>query len=432
MTWKRVLVPLALLLLTVHSGLALTLQEAIALGKQRSLKMEEPRIESMRVNGRVREAWSNALPQIEGLAAYQRYFKPAKVFFNGQPFEMQQDNNALAEATLSQPLFTFGRISAGLRAAYAAHRSQEHLKHNTERALELEITRRYCTVLLLRDVVTARRSSLAVSDSSLKRVERMKDVGLMSEYDVLRAQVQASNQIPQTQQAENDLHLAELALFELLGVPLDTTVAIEGSLQGYAASLTVDTTAADFSTRDDLDALRDLTQLYKNVYVLNRNADLPVLAGQMKYSWQWTSDEWTASSANSFSSLYGGLALSIPLWTSGKTIGKAQQAKADWRRSQLDLAQAERGAKLQLESAVRSFESAQASETSARLTVQQAEEARRIAQTKLAQGQITLLEMDAAQLDELVARVTLAQATYNRLLAAAETRMAIGLSPFTQ
>ena len=427
---RRPVVLLALLALMVHSGLALTLPEAIALGKQRSLKMEEPRIEELRVRGRVREAWSNALPQLEGLAAYQRYFKPAKVFFNGTPIELQQDNNALAEATLSQPLYTFGRISAGLRAAFAAHRSQQHLKNNTERALELEITRRYCTVLLMRDVVAARHGSLAVSDSSLKRVERMKNVGLMSDYDVLRAQVQASNQVPQTQQAENDLHLAELALFELLGIPLDTTVSIEGDLQAYAASLTADTTAADFHQRDDLEALRDMTTLYKNVYVLNRNADLPVLAGQMKYSWQWTSDNWTANNQNSFSALYGGLSLSIPLWTSGKTIGKAQQAKADWRRAQLDLEQAERGAKLQLESAVRSYASAQASETSARLTVQQAEQARRIAQTKLAQGQLTLLEMDAAQLDELVARVTLAQATYNRLVAAAETRMALGLSPY--
>jgi HAE1 family hydrophobic/amphiphilic exporter-1 len=429
---KWAFLPLALLFLIVQSGPALTLEEAIALGKQRSLKMEEPRIEELRTRGRIHEAWSNALPQVDGLAAYQRYFRPAKVFFNGGQYEMQQDNNALAEATLTQPLFTFGRISAGLRAAYAAHRSQEHLKSNTERALELEITRRYCTVLLLRDVLAARRGSLAISDSSLVRVRRMRNVGLMSDYDVLRVQVQASNQVPQMQQAENDLHLAELSLFELLGIPLDTTLSVDGDLQTYATSLTVDTSAADYSKRDDLEALRDLTQLYRNVYVLNRNADLPVLAGQMKYSWQWTSDKWIADSTNNFSAFYAGVSLSVPLWSSGKTMGKAQQAKADWRRSQLDLAQAERGAKLQLESAIRSYETAQASESSARLTVEQAQEARHIAETKLAQGQITPLEMDAAQLDELVARVTLAQATYNRIVAAAETRMALGLTPYIQ
>ena len=424
------------LLATALPALALTLDEAIDLGKQRSLRLEEPRIEHLRVNGRVREAWSNALPQVEGLAAYQRYWKPAKVFFPNpetgeiMPLELQQDNNALGEVTLTQPLFTFGRISAGLRAAYAAHRSQDHLENNTERGLELEITRRYCTVLLLKDVLEARRASLSVSDSSLGRVRKMRDVGLMSDYDVLRVQVQASNQVPQVQQAENDLRLAELSLFELLGVPLDTMVAVEGDLQSYAARIAADTSAVNYLERDDLAALRDLTTLYKNVYVLNRNADLPVLAGQMKYSWQWTNDEWDINPRNNTASLYGGVSLSIPIWNSGKVSGRAQQAKADWRRAQVDLAQAERGARLQLESAVRSFETAQASEASARLTVEQATEARRIAQTKLAQGQITTLEMDAAQLDELVARVTLAQAMFNRLIAAAETRMALGLPPY--
>ena len=428
--FRTILLP-AIFLLAAQMASAMTLEEAIDLGKRRSLRMEEPRIEHLRVNGRIREAWSNALPQVEGLAGYQRYWKPAKVFFGGNAVELQQDNNALAEATLTQPIYTFGRVSAGLRAAYAARSSHDFLQSNTERGLELEVIRRYGTVLLMRDVVEARRQSLAVSDSNLTRVQRMRDVGLMSDYDVLRSRVQASNQIPQFQQAENDLRLAQLSLLELLGVPLDTNVTIDGSLENYAARVNVDTTATDYRKRDDLEALRQLTKLYKNVYVLTRNADLPVLAGQMKYAWQWTSDKWAANDTNSFSSFYGGLSLSIPIWTSGKNIGRGQQAKADWRRSELDLEQAERGAKLQLESAVRTYETAQASETSAQLTVQEAEEARHIAQTKLAQGQLTQVEMDAAQLEELVARVSLAQATYNRLVAAAETRMALGLTPFT-
>jgi len=211
---------------------------------------------------------------------------------------------------------------------------------------------------------------------------------------------------------------------------MDTTLQLEGALESYAAQLVVDTASVDYTQRDDLQALRQLTHLYKNVYVVMRNADLPVLAGQVKYAWQWTNDEWTHDPTNSFSSLYGGLSLSVPIWTSGKNIGRGQQARADWRRAELDLAEAERGARLQLESAVRSYESAQAAETAARLAVEQAEEARRIAQTKLAQGQLTPLEMDAAQLDELVARVSLAQAAYSRLVAAAETRAALGLSPY--
>ena len=65
------------------------------------------------------------------------------------------------------------------------------------------------------------------------------------------------------------------------------------------------------------------------------------------------------------------------------------------------------------------------------LAVSQAQTARTIAQTKLSQGQITPLEMDAARLEELVARVAVAQARYDRLVAAAETRMALGLMPYS-
>jgi outer membrane protein len=435
---RRVILALTLCLFTGHVAVALTLDEAITLGKERSLRMEAPRIELLRTKGRVREAWSNALPQIEGLAGYQRYWKPAKVFFpdpqtgDVMPLELQQDNNALAEATLTQPLYTFGRISAGLHAAYAARRSQIHLKSNTSRELELEIVRRFGAVLLTRDVVEARRQSLAVSDSNLARVQRMRDVGLMSDYDVLRVKVQAANQIPLVQQAENSWRLAQLSLTELLGVPMDTMLKAEGNLDDYATALQVDTTSADYLNRDDLQALRDLTDLYRNVYVINRNADLPVLAGQVKYSWQWTNDDWAINPRNNTASLYGGLSLSIPIWTSGRNTGRGDQAKADWRRAELDLAQAERGARLQLESAVRSLETAKANEQAAELAVQQAEEARHIAQTKLAQGQITTLEMDSAQLDELVARVSLAQASYDRLVAAAEARTALGLSPYSE
>jgi outer membrane protein TolC len=384
----------------------------------------------------VKEAWSNALPQVDGLAAYQHYFKPAKVFFpdptTGEimPLELQQDNNALAEVALNQPLFTFGRISSGLKAAYAARRSNEHLQNNTARSVDLEVARRFWTVLLLRDVVEARRASLAVSDSNLARVRRLRNAGLMSDYDVLRVQVQAANQIPPLRQAENDLGLAELSFRELLGVPIDTGLAIEGQLTDYTVASEAEASVERLLARDDLEALRDVSSMYEQIYHVSRSQYFPVLSGQVKYSWQWSDDAWEVNPRNNASSLYGGLALSLPLWNSGKVSGQTQQYRADWRRAQWNLRQAERGARLQYESAENSYRTALASEQAALGAVEQAEEARAIAQTKLAQGLITPLEMDAAQLDELVARVNLAQARYSRLVAAAETRMALGLPPY--
>jgi outer membrane protein len=436
---KKYLFFTALLLLAGWgSARGMTLDEAMAIGRARSLQLVGPRIDRDKTKGRILEAWANALPDVQGQVGYQRQFKENVTllpdFINGtggfMKLKFQRDNSSQADVTLNQPLFTFGRIGAGLKAAYAARRANQHQIDNSERALQLEVMRRYWAVILSREVVEARRTSLAVSDSALLKVKRMRDVGLMSDYDVLRVQVQAQNQRTPFQQAENNLHLAELSLRELLGVPLDTALTAEGRLADYAVTVAADSADHRVLSRDDLEALRDLGEVYRNTYVIYRNSFYPVLGGQVKYAWQWQDDKWSVNRNNTTTSFYGGVSLSIPLFTPGETFGRAQQYKADWQRSQLDLEQAERGAKLQFESSKRNYETACSNEEAAQLAVQQAEQARRIAETKLAQGQITPLEMDSAQLDELVARVSLAQARYDRLVTGADVRMALGLPPY--
>ncbi|MCL4306237.1 TolC family protein [bacterium] len=427
---------LTLLLAVVTAANGMTLNEAIAIAKSRSLAQQRPRIEQQKARGQLDEAWSNALPQIEGHVGYQRALKKGKIFFPNPEtgdfaaLELDQENALQANVTLNQPLLTFGRIAAGVRGAKAYTLAAKHGVERQESQTELDVMQRFWTVLLMRDVVSARELSLAVSDSSLKRAERMRDVGLLSDYDVLRVRVQAQNQRPELDRARSDLQLAELSLREYLGVPIDTTFQIEGSLAEYALGVDTAEVESDLKERDDIMALRNAAVAQENLYVIYRNARWPVLGGQLKYQWQWQNNEWDVHPRNNYSALYAGVSLTIPIWSSGATHGKALQYKADWRRAELDLAQAERGARLQYESAAKDLKTAQENESAARLAVQLAEEARRIAQTKFAQGQVTPLEMDAVQLDELTARVSLADANYRRLLAAARLRLALGQSPF--
>lgn len=335
-----------------------------------------------------------------------------------------------ANVTLNQPLFTFGRIAAGVRGAKAYSQAADHGVAQQNLQTELDVMQRFWAVLTMREVVKARELSLAVSDSSLSRAERMRGVGLLSDYDVLRVRVQAQNQRPALDKARSDLQLAELSIKEYLGVPLDTSIVFEGNLTDFA--MYVDTTSVEdkLRERDDVSALRNAAVAQQNLYIIFKNARYPTLGGQVKYQWQWSNNEWDVNPRNNYSALYAGVSLSIPIWSSGATHGKALQYKADWRRAELNLVQAERGAKLQYESATRDLNTAISNESAASLAVDLAEEARRIAQTKFAQGQITPLEMDSAQLDELTARVSLADANYRRLLASAQVRLALGQSPY--
>jgi len=400
---------------------SLTLDEAIVISKSRSLRMEGPRIDRDKVEGQISEAWSNALPQADALASYQRYLKT--------PI-MGTDNVGYAEATVTQPIYTFGRIGAGLRAAYSTRAANGHLASSTEKSLELDVMQGFWSVLLLRDVYAVRKEALSLAESALDRVVKLRDVGLLSDYDVLRARAQVSSLVAPMHQAENDLQLADIALKNLLGVPLDTAFTVEGNLTQFDISVEDDLSNSTIASRDDIEALRDVTRVYENGYAIYKNTGWPTIGAQAKYTWAWGSNNWTVDKNNRYSTVSAGISMMIPLWSSGKNPGKAEQMKADWRKSKLNLQEAERGVRLQVIQSRNNYNTAVISEEAAAVAVAQAEEARKIAETRLENGQITQFEIQSAQLDETAAKLSLVGAQYARLVAAAQLRNALGQSPY--
>jgi HAE1 family hydrophobic/amphiphilic exporter-1 len=414
---------------------AMTLEEAIQYGKQNSLKQEGSRIAQEKVEGQIVEAWSNALPQVDALASYQRAFEAPVMYFPGEngsvtKIETQQKNTGYGEATVSQPIYTFGRIGAALNAALETRRSNQLSAAQTEKNLELDIMRAYWTMLLMRDVVQVRKEALDVAESSLERIEKLKNVGLLSEFDVQKVRSQVSSLVPALNEAESNSRLSELAFLELLGAPLDTSVTIEGTLDNFRVETPEDTSTGAALARDDLKSMRAGIEAFEDIYTIYKNAGLPTIASQLKYSWQWGDKSFEINSTNSASSLTGGISMIIPLWTSGKNSGKAQQMKADLRQMQLGLNMAERGIQLQLASARDKYHTALLNEESATIALRHAEETRRIASLRLDNGQITTLELQSAQFEETAAKLAVTSARYNKLIAAAELRLAAGQAPF--
>ncbi len=399
---------------------AITLDQAIKIGKDRSLRQVAPQIARDKVEGQITEAWSNALPQVDGLASYQRNFEAP----------VSPKNTGYSEVTLTQPIYTFGRIDAGLNAAFATRRSTEHQAAQTEKALESNIMRGFWSVLLLQEVITVRREALSVAEGALERVTRLREVGMLSDFDVMRARSQVSRLVPEVLQAMNDRYLAQLALFELLGLPLDTTLSLDGSLNDYSVDVGGDTTLQQSLTRDDLEALRDGVKAYQEIYTIYKNAGMPSLGAQLKYSWQWGDKNFNITGPNTSSSFSGGLALNVPLWNSGRVSGKADQIRADLRKMELDLNSAERGVQLQVASAHSNYRTAQLKLESAAVAVKEAAEARRIAEIQLENGQVTPLDLQTAQLNETSVKLGLVNARYSLLVAGADLRLATGQHPF--
>lgn len=434
---RNCILVICLSLLLATFSYSMTLESALEIAHTRSLQLEEPKLDIEKIDGQITTAWSNALPQVEGLLAYQRAWKKSVMFFpnpsTGQTekIELTKNNHAIGEASLIQPIYTFGRIGAGLKGAYSAKRAYEHNFIAKKNQLDLEVMKRFWNVLLAKEVLSVQIKAIEIADSSHMNIQRLQQVGMLSEYDVLRAEVQKNLLIPKLQESKNYLNISLLSLKEILGIPMDSTIELQGQLFEFQVGLDTTNIQTKIKQRNDIRSLEDVMEMNKNIWIIHKNAMYPTIGSQVKYSWQWSEDKWSINPQNNASSVTGGLSVSIPLFTSGKTSGTAQQYQVEYKKSQLYYQQLLRGATLQYESALGNYKTSVLSESAARTTVKQAEKARQIAQTKLSQGQATPLEFDSARLDETLAKLSLAQSTYQRLVATAETRMALGLKPFS-
>ena len=120
-----------LLVLWATSATALTLEQAIALGRERSLQLRGPQIDRLKIDGQIKEAWSNALPQVQGQAGLQQAWKENMSFLpdfsdlaSGRfmKIKMQPDNAIGADVTLTQPIYT-DEAMANLKRAKEALQS---------------------------------------------------------------------------------------------------------------------------------------------------------------------------------------------------------------------------------------------------------------------------------------------------------------------
>lgn len=219
--------------------LRLTLDGAVgrALANAEEIRIADAQIRQ--AGGRVKEALSPALPQINGSLIYGRQF--ASIFQSAVPdtsaiaglFKNSPFGSAhtwTAEITGSQLLWSGGRVGAGLHAAHAYGRSVRASRAEVASQLSYQVERAYLEAVVARRTLDITRAGLEQSRAHLREVQLANKEGSRSEYDLIRAQVDAANQEPPVVAAANATELALLELKRLVDVPLEQPVTLETPL----------------------------------------------------------------------------------------------------------------------------------------------------------------------------------------------------------
>src|SRR3954469_7298621 len=448
----------------------LSLNQALELAEKKSESVGLARAEVARSEGDRRRVRSAYFPQLNGSASYQRTLEsqfsalssgsettsapaPACNRFVAQPgLAIEQRLDSLEQAvecasaadpfssfrdlpfgrentyrfglSFSQTLFSGGQLAGQSQAAGARLRSAALGLTSARAQLLLDVTSAYFDATLGDRLVAIAQATLEQADTTLSQTQLARQVGNLSEFDLLRARVTRDNQRPVLIQRRADRDLAHYRLKQLLDFPLDQPLALATELGDTAlvdsprlAQLVANPGDTSASTRAPVRQANEAVEAQRGLLRAAKGQRLPQLAVNSQFLQLGYPNNVSPFGADFVSDWVFSVGLQVPLFTGGRIGGDEDVARANLNQARLRLEQARELAEVDGRNAMTQLQAAEAGWQASAGTVEQAARAYKIAELRYREGISTQTEL-------LDSRIQLQQAQAARARAARDLQVA--------
>jgi len=411
----------------------LSLDRAIILALEKNADLKVAELEVNKSNEKVREARSGLFPKIDVSGQYQRYLDKPVIFLPpGSPFgttlKIGSDNSFSASASFSIPLFSYTLFEAiALSSDYLALTEQSYLAAKNK--VVGDVKKAFLAALLTSETRDVMRSSLVNAEENFENVKRLNSAGTLSDYDLLRAEVQVENLRPLILQMDNNHKLALEALKVAIGLDAGMDISVTGNLEDGFSSVTPkeeDVIDEFLKNNPQLAILDYQVRLNDRNITIETSSYFPTLAGFGSYQYQSQANDFKFSDYNWVKTSIIGLQLSVPIFNGFKTAAKINQAEIGLKQSQEQKRNLTEALKTQTLSILYRLQQAAIRIKGQDKTVLQAQEGFNIAKTRLENSLATQLEVNDAELALRQAKLKRLQAIYDYKIAEAELETILG------
>ncbi|NTV48991.1 MAG: TolC family protein [Geobacteraceae bacterium] len=407
----------------------LTLEQAISIAMEKNSDIEKAREYANYVQGKYIEERAAALPQLS-LNGTVAFSKDGSQEITGNTAQRQFGRTV--DLSLSQPLYTWGKLNAAIRAAEIGLKTADQQLRLYRQAVYRDVVAAYRDIQLARELYRLALENRAQKQRHLDEAARKFSAGVATDYDVLAAEVAAENTVPEVIRAENSIRMAREQLRFLLAIGGEGVDAV-GSLDAPA----VDHTLVSYDEalkiaekhRPELADLRLRIGIYDELVTIANADNKPRLDLKGGAGWHWTSLNDPAPALDANGAAWNvGLYLTFPFFDGLRTGGKVAQARSDLHTKQIEEAKLRDSIVLEVRQA--EFSCRESAEILKALsgTVKQAERLVQMAEKGYEFGVKIRLEVDDAQLNLLQARSNRAKAQRDSHVAQVNYLWAMGVA----
>ncbi len=358
---------LFILVVLIISINGLSIQESIDLAKKNNKQLKVDSEEVEKAEYTYREVRSSLLPQVYFNSGIQmknttlpksaipasidfdemlstsasaddhEIMKGMNLLYTGMiPNKDKEETSINGQIKVDQVLFLGGKLINGIRVAAKYRNLQKQKYQISENKIEFDVIDTYQQALLLQEVLKINQEALALAKEHYKRVSKLHDEGLISDYDKLRAELEVSRLEPQLTESQNNLDLVIANLKRMTGIPVSDDVELTSELVTHIIPELNLEQSINIGKENRIEL--KIAGLYQEMIQVKYNAESSNYLPNISFSADMT--KFTASkdysvNKNDFGTLYeAGIFMQIPLFTGLGNTSKRLNARHDLRQAE--------------------------------------------------------------------------------------------------
>ncbi len=310
--------------------------------------------------------------------------------------ELGRPNNYLLTFSLTQPLFTGGKIVNQYKISKDLMKISESGYLLKQEEVILDVDENYFRVLNVMEKVKLAEAYKNMLAELVNNLENMQLAGLITSNEILKAKVKYSEAELNIFKAKNGLKLAKMSLNKTLGLRIEDEVNLTDSLlkaEDYSYVFAKDET---INNRPEIKSLNSLLDINAKLISITKSRYLPNLVLQGNYNFI------NPNPYNSMEPEFGnnwqiGLIGQMELFHGNDTYYQLATAKHNKKVTEFEIQEAKEKITLELEQAKLKYEEAKQYLSMAENNLSQAVENLRVCKDKFEEGLLTSSEVLEAQ-----------------------------------
>ena len=326
------------------------------------------------------------------------------------------DNILQAGVTLTQPIYTFGKIGNAVKSVKSAVKMAQSSQEMTRREVRYAAAQLYWTAKMTDEMVALAQQDL---DNARAAKRKLTSAGRANRSNLLKIESDIATKEINVSDAHFNRDTAHRMLKIMAGIDVAEELVLTDDFPSEFSALT----AGELKTTPQWEILDEQVNMYERLARSQRANGYPTLAATASYTYSTMSDDiGHMFDARGGQSAYWGLALQMPIFSGGLNRANATVEAMNAEAARQDLAQAKKLTTEQYNNAIKQYNHLRDNLSTLKNARDLAAQTYTLSQNRFASGQTSAVELADVSAGLYQLDIALLNTKYNILMSAEQVK----------